>query len=328
MSLLSQMTQPNANGYYFALDSTPNDPVVSAPAFIATGVGQPASVGSVSIRGDGAPGGIDMLNLQKASGTLQWSIGMNGAAAGANSGNDLAIFGYDDNGAFLNGPLQIQRSTGNVIITEPLATVEIAAGGNVDVAGNISATGDVSANTASIASAVSVGTAATVGGGSLEVNGTLGVAQVYDSIYNRPNAGTETLISTYGPTGVAGPLTQYVAPNSGLYILTMEVKADANGGFVWTNGTNNILGYLQNPFPPFDLLSDAFLSCDSLANPTGMVLPIPGGAVQNDAYVKDMVAVVNLVGGTTYAAQANFNPAAFNLGTTGGVRFFIQPLIA
>lgn len=327
MSLLAQVNQPNANRYYFALDSTPADPTVTAPAFEAIGTA-PAPVGTFSAQGDGVPGGIDMFNMKTSLGRLQWSIGMNGAAAGANSGNDLAIFGYDDNGAFLNGPLQIQRSTGNVIITEPLATVEIAAGGNVAVAGNISATGDISSNTAGIASALTVGTAATVGGGALEVNGTLGIAQVYDSIYNRPAAGTETLISTYGPTGVPGPLTVFTAPNTGLYTLTMEVKADANGGFAWTNGVNNILGYLQNPFPPFDLLSDAFLACDSVANPTGMVLPVPGGAVQNDAYVKDMVAVVNLVGGTTYSAQANFNPAAFNLGTTGGVRFFIQPLLA
>jgi hypothetical protein len=310
MSLLAAVNQPNAAGYYFALDSTPSDPTVTAPRFMATG--DAGAGGSFTAMSDDTTGaGEGVFDIQsKASGNAQWSIGLSGVPAGANSGNNLAIFSYADNGAFLSAPIQITRATGGVIAQNGITTTTMVATG-----------------AASLDSLI-VGENTTVGGGDLQVNGTLGVAQVYDSIYNRPNAGTETLISTYGPTGVAGPLTQYVAPNSGLYTLTMEVKADANGGFAWTNGTNNILGYLQNPFPPFDLLSDAFLSCDSLANPTGMVLPQPGGVVQNDAYVKDMVAVVNLVGGTTYAAQANFNPAAFNLGTTGGIRFFIQPLLA
>lgn len=312
MSLLAQMNQPNGNlsasgapQYYFALDSTPVDPTVTAPAFTATGAG-PTPVGTFTARGNGVPGGFGMFNMAQSAGTQQWGIGMKNTPAGANSGNDLAIYSYDDNGAFLGEPLAIDRSTGGVTVSERLVVGE-----NLEVDG----------------SAV-VGTAATVGGGDIQVNGTLGVAQVYDNIYNRPNPGTEVLISTYGPTGVAGPLVQYVAPKTGLYTLTMEVKADANGGFAWTNGTSCILGYLQNPFPPFDLLSDAFLSCDSMANPTGMVLPTAGGAVQNDAYVKDSVAIVNLVGGTTYAAQININPAGFNLGTTGGIRFFIQPVVA
>lgn len=324
MSLLAQVNQPNANRYYFALDTTPADPTVTAPAFEAIGTA-PAPVGTFSAQGDGVPGGIDMFNMKTSLGRLQWSIGMNGAAAGANSGNDLAIFGYDDNGAFLNGPLQIQRSTGNVIITEPLATVEIAAGGNVAVAGNISATGDISSNTAGIASALTVGTAATVGGGALEVNGTLGVAQVYDSIYNRPVPGAEVLLSQFGPTGAPSvPLVPYTAAKTGLYTLTMEVTADTNG-FSWTNGTSLVVGYLANQAPPFAIISDSFLACDSLANPAGLLLPsgFPGGV-----YPKDIVAVINLTAGTTYVPTITVNPAGINLGTTGGVRFFIQPLIA
>jgi hypothetical protein len=318
MSLLAQVNQPSGNltsagapQYYFPLDSTPDDPVVTAQAFDAIGTGTPPNGGSFTANAQDLTGaGQDAFIMAAAGGTARWAMGMSGVEAGANSGSNLAMFAYADDGSFLSAPIQITRATGGVIMPVGLSTAQAVVSGLTSTESLI------------------VGQDTDVGGGVAQVNGTLGVATIYDDIYNRPVAGIETLTSTYGPTGVPGPLPVYTAPNTGLYTLTMEVKADANGGFAWTNGVNNILGYLQNPFPPFDLLSDAFLACDSIANPTGMVLPTPGGAVQNDAYVKDIVAVVNLVGGTTYAAQANFNPAAFNLGTTGGVRFFIQPLLA
>jgi hypothetical protein len=85
------------------------------------------------------------------------------------------------------------------------------------------------------------------------------------------------------------------------------------------------MGYFSSPFPPFPLISDSFLVCDSLANPTGMN---PGSnPIAVNTYKKDMVALVNLTAGTEYAAQINF-VGGFNLGATGGVRFFIQPLLA
>ena len=308
MSLLAQTNQPNANGYYFALDSTPVDPTVTAPAFTATGAG-PAPVGSFSAKGDAVPAGIDMFNMVRPNDALQWSMGMVGAPAGANSGNNFALFSYDDNGAFLAGPMTVNRASGDIVTS-----------GNLAVADNVNAE-NVAANVA-----VTAGLGTTVGGGDIQVNGTLGVAQVYDSIYNRPNAGVEVINTTYGPTGVMLTNPTFTPANSGLHSVTMEITADA-AGFSWTNGVFCIMGYFQNPFPPFTLISDSFLACDSLANPTGIILPVSGGGVINNVYKKDLVALVNLTAGTSYAAQINFN-GAFNLGTTGGIKFYIQPLLA
>lgn len=319
MSLLAQVNQPNANRYYFALDTTPADPTVTAPAFEAIGTA-PAPVGTFSAQGDGVPGGIDMFNMKTSLGRLQWSIGMNGAAAGANSGNDLAIFGYDDNGAFLNGPLQIQRSTGNVIITEPLATVEIAAGGNVAVAGNISATGDISSNTAGIASALTVGTAATVGGGALEVNGTLGVSTVYDPVYNKPY-GAEVLLATFDATGANTGSFPFTAAKSGLYCLTLSTSVSATG-LGWTNGVTAFAAYAVlagGGGTP----SDSYMVVDSMATPAMTIVPI--GAP--NYYIKDQMAITNLNAGEQITAAVQ-TQGGMNLGTQGGISVFVQPLIA
>jgi hypothetical protein len=84
---------------------------------------------------------------------------------------------------------------------------------------------------------------------------------------------------------------------------------------------------MGSPFPPFPINTDSYLACDSLANPAGFVFPVTGGTTVTGIYKKDIVALVNLTAGVEYAAQATFS-AGINLGTTGGVRFFIQPLLA
>lgn len=301
MSLLAQVNQPNANRFYFALDTSPTDPTVTAPAFEATGTA--TSNGSFSALGTAVPGGIGMFNMETTLGRLQWAMGMTGVPAGANSGDNFALFAYDDNGAFLSTPLQIARASGNVVIPNGLGVVGAAS-----------------------MSSLIVGAPATVGGGDLQVDGTLGVAQVYDSIYNRPNAGTEVINNTYTPTGTLIGSVLYTPSTSGLYSVTMEVSVDT-AGFSWTNGTSLIVGYMGSPFPPFPINTDSYLACDSLANPAGFIFPVTGGTTVTGIYKKDIVALVNLTAGVDYAAQATFS-AGINLGTTGGVRFFIQPLLA
>jgi hypothetical protein len=312
MSLLAQMNQPNGNlvngapQYYFALDSSPANPEVTAPAFVATGVGEPNNDGRFIARGDaaaGAPALPFQMRTQGAFALQQWNIGMENAPAGANSGNDMAIFAYDDNGVFLGKPLAIDRSSGLVSMSE-----------DAGVGGTLTA-GD----------AVVAGTAASVGGGAIQVNGTLGLSSVYDAVYNRPNAGVEVVLSTFNNVGApTGPLVPYTPTNSGLFTLTMEVRTDATG-YAWTNGTNIISGYLANMAPPFALLSDSFTTCDSLANPGG-AFGYPSGFPMG-VYVKDIVAVINLTAGVAYQPTISIG-GAFNLGTTGGIRFFIQPLLA
>ena len=307
MSLLAQVNQPNVNGYYFALDANPGGSTVEAGAFTATGTGQPDGIGRFVARGDASGDDITgaALGFQLRTGgdfaLQQWAIGMIDAPAGANSGNNLAIAAYDDASVFLGVPLSINRADGTVTIGTDLSVVE-----SVDAA------------------SVVAGAPATVGGGLIQVSGTAGLSRVFDGVYNRPLPGAEVVLSTFNNVGAPiGALVSYTPTNSGLFTLTMEVRTD-NDGYAWTNGTDIISGYLANVAPPFALLSDSFTTCDSLANPTGFFYPsgFPAGV-----YVKDIVAVINLTAGVAYQPTISIG-GAFNLGTTGGVRFFIQPLLA
>jgi hypothetical protein len=321
MSLLAAVNQPSGNPtatgapqYYFALDSTPADPIVTAEGFDAIGDGTPGGVGSFNARGNGtAPFPAEMFSLSQSAGTPQFSLGLYNVPTGVGSvGNDFAISRYDDNGGYQGPQLVITRSTGDVA-----------------VATNLSVASDISCNTALVSSALTVGTAATVGGGALEINGTLGVSQVYDPIYNPPPGavpGSETLNNSYGPTGTLLTSITYTPTSSGLFSVTMEVSVDT-AALAWTNGTDLIVGYMGSPFPPFPVNSDSYLACDSVANPAGFPFPIGAGGPTVGVYKKDMVALVNLTAGVQYAAQAVFS-AGINLGTTGGIRFFIQPLLA
>ena len=306
MSLLAQVNQPNPNGYYFALDANPGGSTVEAGAFTATGEGQPGGIGRFVARGDasgndetGAALGFQ-LRTGGASALQQWAIGMINAPAGANSGNDLAIVAFDDASAFLGTPLQIDRSSGLVTIGTDLSVVDGVG-----------------------AASVVAGAPATVGGGVIQVDGTLGLSSVFDGVYNRPVPGAEVVLSTFNNVGAAIALVPYTPTDSGLFTLTMEVRSDTTG-YAWANGTDIISGYLANVAPPFALLSDSFTTCDSLANPAGFFYPsgFPPGVC-----VKDIVAVINLTAGVAYQPTISIN-GVFNLGTTGGVRFFIQPFIA
>jgi hypothetical protein len=172
---------------------------------------------------------------------------------------------------------------------------------------------------------LTVGYGTEVLGANLQVNGTAGLSRVYDTIYNRPNAGAEVVLSTFNNVGAPiGALVPYTPTNSGLFTLTMEVRTDTTG-YSWTNGTNIISGYLASVNPPFTLLSDSFTTCDSLANP-GAFFSYPTGFPAG-VYVKDIVAVINLNAGVAYQPTISIG-GAFDLGATGGVRFFIQPLLA
>lgn len=291
MSLLANVNQPSTGQYYFALDSTPVDPVVTAPRFEA--IGDATNGGTFTAKSDDTTGaGEGVFQIQsKISGNAQWSIGLDGIPAGANSGNNLAIFAYGDAGDFLSAPLTINRATGDVETTD----------------------------------ALTVGSGGAVGGSLLQVNGTLGLSRVYDPIYNPIVPGAEVLLSQFGPDGSpSGPLVPYTPTKSGLYTLTMEITADTNG-LGWTNGVSLIVGFLANQAPPFAIISDSFVACDSLANPALFLMP---SGFPTGVYPKDIVAVINLTAGTTYVPTIQINNGGMNLGATGGVRFFIQPLIA
>lgn len=307
MSLLAQVNQPNKDAYYFALDTSPATPVVTAPAFEAIGGAAPAApTGSFTALADAPPGGIGVFNIGSlATKEQNWAIGLDAVPAGANSGNNLTIFAYDDAGAFLGAPLSIERDNGTVTMPE-----------NVGIGGSLT-----------VGATLFAGTPTTVGGGEIQVDGTAGESRVFDAVYNRPVPGPEFVMTT-----TDNLLTQTVVQNisvtkSGLYVFTMEVKASATG-LAFTNGTSIINAYLFTSGPS-GYITDSYLCCDFVANPTGY--NTPGPTIPPNTYVKDVVAIVNLQAGVTYSAGV-FGSAGINLGQSGaalgGVRCFIQQLIA
>lgn len=124
MSYLAAVNQPNGNlvagkpQYYFALDSSPDSPVVTAPAFHANGAGLPYGLGYISIASQDMTGaGTDAVQLTAADGTIRWGIGTSDAEAGGNTGDNFAIYRYSDTGEFLGAPLTINRATGAVTLS-------------------------------------------------------------------------------------------------------------------------------------------------------------------------------------------------------------------
>lgn len=130
MSYLAAVNQPNGNlvagkpQYYFAVDSSPDTPVVSAPAFTATGAGLPNDNGYISIAAQDMTGeGTDSVQLTAADGTIRWGIGTSGVEGGGNTGDDFQISNYSDDGEIIGTPLTINRATGVVSINGvPLST--------------------------------------------------------------------------------------------------------------------------------------------------------------------------------------------------------------
>lgn len=119
MSLLAQVHQPNPNGYYFALDTNHNDPTVSAPAYVATGVGLPN--GSFSARGDGAVNPTQSFNLDTAAGVRQISMGIEDAQGALNAGNNFVLETYSNTGTFIGNAMKITRATGDMVIAGDLS---------------------------------------------------------------------------------------------------------------------------------------------------------------------------------------------------------------
>lgn len=164
MSLLPSCVAPNPEGYYFAKAN--NDTVV-APGFIANGSGPSSgfvvsntnSANFIAQAEDTLGTGKTAFTIREDTGLRRWTIDNIGIEGGANSGSDLAIVSYSDDGSVRNTNIGIDRLTGKVIL--PITTAGLEVDGTA-----------------------TVGTATTGGGGVLSVNGPSGVSRVYDPIYN------------------------------------------------------------------------------------------------------------------------------------------------
>lgn len=308
MSLLAAVNQPNKDAYYFALDSTPVDPTVTAPDFEATGGAGSVPAGVFSSLGDSPAGGSVSFSMAKPDKTAQWGIGMANVPGGANSGNDFAIYSYSDTGAFLGAPLEIDRSSGLVTIGTDLTVVQ-----------------DIVAESVAATQTVSAGLPATVGGGSITVNGTLGVSQVFDPTYNPPSMGTDTLLVSQTGDGTIITNVPYTPTQSGTYVLSATVVAVGSGGYTWNTNSNSMMwGLTYNG--GVNIVSGGQIYVAGLVNPTGR--PAIGPLQPNTTEFQTDI-LVELTAGLTYQIQYGATGPAFDIGVGlgGGVGIAIAKLI-
>lgn len=312
LAIASTADLTNGTGsYYFALNGSGGGqgPIIDQ-SFVATGTGTPPNGGFFQARNQDLTGsGTDAFVMTDISGVVRWAIGMNGIEGGANSGDNFAVFSYADNGGFLSAPLTINRASGGVQMQNGLT-----------VGNTLITTG------ALVADSAVIGENTTVGGGVVQVNGPSGLSRVYDPVYNIPPPtptapGAEVLLATFDTTGVNNGSFPYTAAKSGLYCLTVSTSVSAPG-LSWTNGTTAFVAYaslaggLGTP-------SDSYLVVDSIATPAMTVVPIG----EPNYYLKDQIAIINLNAGETITMVVQ-TQGGMNLGTSGGITVYVQPLIA
>lgn len=130
MSLLPHATNANPTTSYFALAGDAGGAVETAQGFVATGGAEIGPAGTFSAQGDAVPGGLAMFNITRPNGAITWSMGLDGTPpSGTNVGNNLAIYSYDNSGAFIGAPLQIVRSTGGVVMNNGLTASQVISSG-------------------------------------------------------------------------------------------------------------------------------------------------------------------------------------------------------
>jgi hypothetical protein len=93
--------------------------------------------GTFALRMSAIPGGTQNMQIQNSAGANRWSLGMATTEPGSgNDGADFKLWGYADDGSYLNNPLTVTRATGNVGIgtATPLSKLDVA--GNLIVRGS------------------------------------------------------------------------------------------------------------------------------------------------------------------------------------------------
>jgi hypothetical protein len=106
-----------------------------------------------------APGPATNLITGQAAGTTRWVVylGDGEAETGSNAGSNFAIQAFDDTGAFLDQPFEINRATSAVSMTGNVSMGNVSMAGAVSMASTVSMAGNVS-----MASNVSMAGAATL----------------------------------------------------------------------------------------------------------------------------------------------------------------------
>lgn len=100
---------------------------------------------SPSIVLNGTASGQDRILFGQTAGKNRWSLqlGNGSAEGGSNAGSDFFINRYNDAGTYIDGPLNINRATGNVSVPNSLYVTNTVQGGYVYSTGDMRATGVV-----------------------------------------------------------------------------------------------------------------------------------------------------------------------------------------
>jgi hypothetical protein len=246
-----------------------------------------------------------MFNIARPSGAIQWSMGLDGTApSGTNTGNNLVFYSYDNSGGFIGAPLQIERSTGNVSMSN-----------NVEMIGDLVVGADTDA-----------------AGGFIEVNGLSGVSRVNDPIYNPvegfvPSQTDFTVqrnvaLPSVLPAGVnnynIGAIFQL--PKSGLYLVDGALGFNASAGadtFVCAPG--DFISFFLQAQPAAPGILNGGVEVD--------VVPVPASTSQTDRAFSNCV-VDKLTGSYNYQAIAVVYNFSGTMAATGGATLLAQVDIA
>jgi len=218
MSLFANPSYTSPGGQLWARKTAGG--VVSEPGFIATGTGNPANQGYFKAVSQDPGGGTNAFIMTDISGARSWAIGTDGVRAGSNSGDNFAIYAYDDNDTFLSAPFKINRASGGVQIFNGMT-----------VNGDLVVSQDISG--------------ATVHSGGQPVliqqlDFTVSLNNTLVVLPATPAAGQT--ITPLGPT--------FTPERTGIYLLSAVLSYNGSGGTTFVAAPEDFFSVIMTPSPP------------------------------------------------------------------------------
>lgn len=201
--------------------ATQNSNAVAITGGSITGLSQVGVSGGATSSIDSLPGGIDNFIGATAGGSWRYAWGGSGTEAGANSGYNPCLFLYDDAGAYLSTPIDVDRATGDVTFDADITAANLSGTNRGDQFESI-ATGTIIGNASGStgpATTITAGTGITIAGGVISTDG----------------SGGFNTVEVTGTTQVMAPNTIYIANNAALVTFSLPATF-ALGDFFGVTG--------------------------------------------------------------------------------------------
>jgi len=195
--------------------------------------------------------------------------------------------------------------------------------GNLQTYGYTSVGGRICLDLDANGSEVIVGDVATVGGAVLNVNGTLGLSRVFDTLYNPPHV---NIVTTLFSTGVSIPTTGFVSPTftltPGVYQINCEYTAFNSLDYaIPANGTIQTTMFLIGP-PGFNpQAATIYFTTAMVPSLAGAPTGFPAQANFQSGFI-----IIPAIGANTFRISVDTNQQAYNFGGTtlnNGLNFTI-----